>query len=179
MKNSQLTTFERKQKNRLNKIHKLKRENLNLSVKRKNLVKIVKNSQRIYLLRCANTIVDGGNMQGYHNEYNKSIQEVVDQAFRISEKMGANGIKIQRLRTLMKQQRVGVIYKLTKDVDVEKYHGGWLFYKKDTLVRLHKEMYWGVEKTVATPVVPHGNEGAPRTFFVKESEYAVYNEETQ
>ena len=85
MKNTELTDYERKQKNRLNKIHKLKRENVALGQKRKGLV----HRMKTYPLESLN----------YYLENDAQL------IYWYSEKIGRNSNKIQRLRTLIAQDK--------------------------------------------------------------------------
>lgn len=86
MKNTELTDYERKRKNRLNKIHRLKRENLVLSAKRKAIeYEVFEKSQQ--------------------SGWFVAIALLVKDISKLSESIGKNSIKIQRLRTLIAQDK--------------------------------------------------------------------------
>lgn len=103
--NTQLTYSEKKLKNRLNKIHKLKRENRVLSSRRKSLVSNIKLSQNIYLTSCAEAIISGKEFKGLRKYSLMMVESDLHETFKLSEKIGANSIKIQRLRLLIKQEK--------------------------------------------------------------------------
>lgn len=106
MKNTELTDLERTQKNRLNKIHKLKNENRTLSSRRKYLVFEVKRSQNIYLTSCCEAIITGREFKGLRDSSLRMINSDIEKLIKISEKIGRNGLKIERLRLMIKQSGV-------------------------------------------------------------------------
>ena len=84
-----LLTIEQRNKRRLAKIHKLKRENRDLASKRKSYYKEVKS----WFSRLGNS---GNNM---------TILWLVE-INKISEQIGRNSAKIMRLRTLIQQSKI-------------------------------------------------------------------------
>lgn len=80
-----LLSIEQRNSRRLAKIHKLKRENLVLSSRRKSILQCK--------AHCNNS------------KYHYYCKEDFTELFLISEMIGQNGNKIQRLRTLIGQSR--------------------------------------------------------------------------
>ena len=102
---SDLLTVEQRNNIRLAKIHKLKRENRTLSSQRKvsaNLLKEVNNS---YLSAVVNVFANGGDIAVIHCQRQQMIDKLTNRIFKLSEKIGKNSVKIQRLRTLIHQSK--------------------------------------------------------------------------
>ena len=82
-------TIEQRNKRRLVKIHKLKRENRMLASKRKKLI------DKEIAQRCE-----------YHNPSVYNTYRYARHLCRISEQIGRNSAKIMRLRTLIQQSKI-------------------------------------------------------------------------
>ena len=82
-------TIEQRNKRRLVKIHKLKRENLMLASKRKKLI------DKEIAQRCE-----------YHYPSAYNTYRYARHLCRISEQIGRNSAKIMRLRTLISQSKI-------------------------------------------------------------------------
>lgn len=93
----------RKIKSTLRKIHKLKRENLVLSDRRKSLVSSIKLNGRIYLKTVSECILYGRDFYGIRNSCEDNTLKEIVMLNKISERIGKNGNKIQRLRTKISQ----------------------------------------------------------------------------
>lgn len=106
MKNTELTDLERIKKNRLNKIRNLKNENRTLASRRKYLVFEVNRSQNIYLTSCCEAIITGKEFKGLRDSSLRMINSDIEKLIKISEKIGRNGLKIERLRLMIKQSGV-------------------------------------------------------------------------
>lgn len=105
-KNSELSEYERKQKNRLNKIHKLKRENRQLSNLRKNLKCDLHLNKNIYLKTIVDCIISGRSFIGLRDSTERMFNSDVDKISNISEQIGKNSNRIMRLRILISQDRL-------------------------------------------------------------------------
>ena len=90
-------------KSTLRKIHKLKRENLVLSDRRKSLVSSVQLNGRIYLKTVSECILYGRAFSGIRNSCEDNTLKEIIIINKISERIGKNGNKIQRLRTKISQ----------------------------------------------------------------------------
>ena len=98
----------RKIKSTLRKIHKLKRENLVLSDRRKSLVSSVQLNGRIYLKTVSECILYGREFSGIRNSCEDNTLKEIVMLNKISEHIGMNGNKIQRLRTKISQLKAKV-----------------------------------------------------------------------
>ena len=96
-------------KSTLRKIHKLKRENLVLSDRRKSLVSSVQLNGRIYLKTVSECILYGRDFSGIRNSCEDNTLKEIIIINKISERIGKNGNKIQRLRTKISQLKKSLI----------------------------------------------------------------------
>ena len=87
----------------LRKIHKLKRENRTLSRKRKELIKATALESKIWLKTVTECILTGREFNGVRQSCENNAVKRQTQLNKISEKIGKNGNKIQRLRTKISQ----------------------------------------------------------------------------
>lgn len=102
---SDLLTIEQRNRRRLAKIHKLKRENRTLSDQRKELVKATAIDSKIWLKTVTECILTGREFKGVRQSFDNNIIKRQMLLNKISEKIGKNGNKIQRLRTLINQTK--------------------------------------------------------------------------
>ena len=93
----------RKIKSTLRKINKLKRENLVLSDRRKSITSSIQLNWRIYLKTVSECIFYGRAFSGIRKSCEDSTLKEIDMINKISERIGKNGNKIQRLRTKISQ----------------------------------------------------------------------------
>lgn len=105
---SDLLTVEQRNNRRLAKIHKLKRENRTLSSQRKVSAKMLKEVNNSYLSAVANVVVNGGNVDFVHNQRKMMLEMLIVKLSKLSEKIGKNSSKIQKLRTLINQSKVKI-----------------------------------------------------------------------
>ena len=87
----------------LRKIHKLKRENLVLSDRRKSVGNNIQLNGRIYLKTVSECIFYGRAFSGIRKSCEDNTLKEIDMINKISERIGKNGNKIQRLRTKISQ----------------------------------------------------------------------------
>ena len=90
-------------KSTLRKIHKLKRENLVLSDRRKSVGNNIQLNGRIYLKTVSECIFYGRAFSGIRKSCEDNTLKEIDMINKISERIGKNGNKIQRLRTKISQ----------------------------------------------------------------------------
>ena len=100
-----LTTTESRNKNRLKKIHRLKQENRVLSARRKALKVQLSLNQNIYLKTVVDCIVSGKAFTGLRESTQTMFNKDLGKYLRLSERIGKNGAKVQRLRTLIQQEK--------------------------------------------------------------------------
>lgn len=93
----------RKIKSTLRKIHKLKRENRTLSSRRKEIIKATDLDSKIWLKTVTECILTGREFKGVRQSCENNAVKRLTQLNKISEKIGKNGNKIQRLRTKISQ----------------------------------------------------------------------------
>ena len=93
----------------LRKIHKLKRENLVFSDRRKSLVSSIKLNGRIYVKTVSECILYGRDFSGIRNSCEDNTLKELVMINKISERIGKNGNKIQRLRTKISQLKKSLI----------------------------------------------------------------------
>ena len=98
----------RKIKSTLRKIHKLKRENRTLSSRRKELIKATALESKIWLKTVTECILTGREFNGVRQSCENNAFKRQTQLNKISEKIGKNGNKIQRLRTKISQLKAKV-----------------------------------------------------------------------
>lgn len=103
-----LLTVEQRNNRRLAKIHKLKRENRTLSSQRKVSAKMLKEVNNSYLSAVANAVVNGGDVDFVHNQRKMMLGMLIVKLSKLSEKIGKNSAKIQKLRTLINQSKVKI-----------------------------------------------------------------------
>jgi len=96
-------SINRKIKSILRKIHKLKRENRTLSSRRKELIKATALDSKIWLKTVTECIITGREFKGIRQSFDNNTIKRQTQLNKISEKIGKNGNKIQRLRTEISQ----------------------------------------------------------------------------
>ena len=99
----------RKIKSTLRKIHKLKRENRTLSSRRKELIKATDLDSKIWLKTVTECILTGREFNGVRQSCEDNAVKRQTQLNKISEKIGKNGNKIQRLRTKISQLKKSLI----------------------------------------------------------------------
>ena len=102
---SDLLTVEQRNTRRLAKIHKLKRENRTLSSRRKELIKATALDSKIWLKTVAECIITGREFKGIRWSFDNNTIKRQTQLNKISEQIGKNSAKIQRLRTLIGQDK--------------------------------------------------------------------------
>ena len=90
-------------KSTLRKINKLKRENLVLSDRRKSIASSIQLNGRIYLKTVSECILYGRAFSGIRKSCEDNTLKEIDMINKISERIGKNGNKIQRLRTKISQ----------------------------------------------------------------------------
>ena len=90
-------------KSALRKIHKLKRKNLTLSSRRKELIKATALESKIWLKTVTECILTGREFNGVRQSCENNAVKRQTQLNKISEEIGKNGNKIQRLRTKISQ----------------------------------------------------------------------------
>ena len=96
-------------KSTLRKIHKLKRENRTLSSRRKELIKATDLDSKIWLKTVTECILTGREFNGVRQSCEDNAVKRQTQLNKISEKIGKNGNKIQRLRTKISQLKKSLI----------------------------------------------------------------------
>ena len=102
-------TIEQRNTRRLAKIHKLKRENRTLSSRRKELIKATALESKIWLKTVTECILTGREFNGVRQSCENNAVKRQTQLNKISEKIGKNGNKIQRLRTKISQLKKSLI----------------------------------------------------------------------
>ncbi len=100
-------------KSTLREIHKLKRKNRTLSSRRKELIKDTALESKIWLKTVTECILTGREFKGVRQSCENNAVKRQTQLNKISEKIGKNGNKIQRLRTKISQLKKS----LTSTVD--------------------------------------------------------------
>ena len=100
-----LLTVEQRNTRRLAKIHKLKRENRTLSSRRKELIKATALESKIWLKTVTECILTGREFNGIRLSGENNAVKYQTQLNKISEKIGKKSTKIQRLRTLIGQDK--------------------------------------------------------------------------
>ena len=103
----------RKIKSTLREIHKLKRKNRTLSSRRKEIIKATALDSKIWLKTVTECILTGREFNGVRQSCENNAVKRQTQLNKISEKIGKNGNKIQRLRTKISQLKKS----LTSSVD--------------------------------------------------------------
>ena len=98
-------TVEQRNTRRLAKIHKLKRENRTLSSRRKELIKATSLDSKIWLKTVTECILTGREFNGVRQSCENNAVKRQTQLNKISEKIGKNSAKIQRLRSLINQDK--------------------------------------------------------------------------
>ena len=98
-----LLTVEQRNTRRLTKIHKLKRENRTLSSRRKELIKATALDSKIWLKTVTECIITGREFKGIRGSFDNNTIKRQTQLNKISEQIGKNSAKMQRLRTLISQ----------------------------------------------------------------------------
>ena len=96
-------------KSTLRKIHKLKRENRTLSSRRKEIIKATDLDSKIWLKTVTECILTGREFNGVRQSCENNAVKRQTQLNKISEKIGKNGNKIQRLRTNISQLKKSLI----------------------------------------------------------------------
>ena len=96
-------------KSTLRKIHKLKRENRTLSSRRKELIKATSLESKILLKTVTECILTGREFNGVRQSCENNAVKRQTQLNKISEKIGKNGNKIQRLRTKISQLKKALV----------------------------------------------------------------------
>ena len=96
-------------KSALRKIHKLKQENRTLSSRRKELIKATALESKIWLKTVTECILTGREFKGVRQSCENNSVKRQTQINKISEKIGKNGNKIQRLRTKISQLKKSLI----------------------------------------------------------------------
>ena len=99
----------RKIKSTLLKIHKLKRNNRTLSSRRKELIKATALESKIWLKTVTECILTGREFNGIRQSCENNTVKRQTQLNKISEKIGKNGNKIQRLRAKISQLKKSLI----------------------------------------------------------------------
>ena len=90
-------------KSALRKIHKLKRKNLTLSSRRKEIIKATALESKILLKTVTECILTGREFNEIRQSCKNNAVKHQTQLNKISEEIGKNGNKIQRLRTKISQ----------------------------------------------------------------------------
>ena len=90
-------------KSALRKIHKLKRKNLTLSSRRKEIIKATALESKILLKTVTECILTGREFNEIRQSCKNNAVKRQTQLNKISEEIGKNGNKIQRLRTKISQ----------------------------------------------------------------------------
>ena len=90
-------------KSALRKIHKLKRKNLTLSSRRKEIIKATALESKILLKTVTECILTGREFNEIRQSCENNAVKRQTQLNKISEEIGKNGNKIQRLRTKISQ----------------------------------------------------------------------------
>ena len=90
-------------KSTLRKIHKLKQENRTLSSRRKELIKATSLESKIWLKTVTECILTGREFNGVRQSCENNAVKLQTQLNKISEQIGKNSAKIQRLRTKISQ----------------------------------------------------------------------------
>ena len=101
-------------KSTLREIHKLKRENRTLSSRRKELIKATALESKIWLKTVTECILTGREFNGVRQSCENNAVKRQTQLNKISEKIGKNGNKIQRLRTKISQLKKSLISTVDK-----------------------------------------------------------------
>ena len=96
-------------KSTLRKIHKLKRDNRTLSSRRKELIKATSLESKILLKTVTECILTGREFNGVRQSCENNAVKRQTQLNKISEKIGKNGNKIQRLRTKISQLKKALV----------------------------------------------------------------------
>ena len=96
-------------KSTLREIHKLKRKNRTLSSRRKELIKDTALESKIWLKTVTECILTGREFNGIRQSCENNAVERQTQLNKISEKIGKNGNKIQRLRTKISQLKKSLV----------------------------------------------------------------------
>ena len=96
-------------KSALRKIHKLKRKNLTLSSRRKEIIKATALESKILLKTVTECILTGREFNEIRQSCKNNAVKRQTQLNKISEKIGKNGNKIQRLRTKISQLKKSLI----------------------------------------------------------------------
>ena len=96
-------------KSTLREIHKLKRENRTLSSRRKELIKATALESKIWLKTVTECILTGREFNGVRQSCENNAVKRQTQLNKISEKIGKNGNKIQRLRTKISQLKKSLV----------------------------------------------------------------------
>ena len=92
-------------KSTLREIHKIKRENRTLSSRRKEIIKATALESKIWLKTVTECILTGREFKGVRQSFDNNTIKRQTQLNKISEKIGKNSAKIQRLRTLINQDK--------------------------------------------------------------------------
>ena len=92
-------------KSTLRKIHKLKRKNRTLSSRRKEIIKATDLDSKIWLKTVTECILTGREFNGVRQSCENNAVKRQTQLNKISEQIGKNSSKIQRLRTLINQDK--------------------------------------------------------------------------
>ena len=101
--------IDHKIKSTLRKIHKLKRENLVLSDRRKSVGNNIQLNGRIYLKTVSECILYGRAFSGIRKSCEDNTLKEIAMINKISERIGKNGNKIQRLRTKISQLKKSLV----------------------------------------------------------------------
>ena len=96
-------------KSTLREIHKLKRKNRTLSSRRKELINATALESKIWLKTVTECILTGREFNGIRLSCENNAVKYQTQLNKISEKIGKNGNKIQRLRTKISQLKKSLI----------------------------------------------------------------------
>ena len=96
-------------KSTLREIHKLKRKNRTLSSRRKELIKATALESKIWLKTVTECILTGREFNGVRQSCENNAIKRQTQLNKISEKIGKNGNKIQRLRAKISQLKKSLI----------------------------------------------------------------------
>ena len=96
-------------KSTLREIHKLKRKNRTLSSRRKEIIKATALDSKIWLKTVTECILTGREFNGVRQSCDNNAVKRQTQLNKISEKIGKNGNKIQRLRTKISQLKKSLI----------------------------------------------------------------------
>ena len=96
-------------KSTLRKIHKLKRMNLTLSSRRKEIIKATALESKIWLKTVTECILTGREFNGVRQSCENNAVKLQTQLNKISEQIGKNSAKIQRLRTKISQLKKSLI----------------------------------------------------------------------